>query len=289
MSKKSTAVARKNDDQLPAFMRDDVGRGTENLDRDDMEIPRLKLMQGLSPELQEYDQLRPGMFWHTASEHSFGSTFRAVPVFIEKRFMLWNPREAGGGILARADDGVHWSPANTEFTVKLDKKDGGATVKWRTADTVVQSGLANWGSMNPDDSNSPPAATLMYNYLLAFPDNPDLDHAVLTFQRSSVKFGRRFNTKLRTIRAPIFGLIFEFSSFQDTNRSGQDFYNVNVRGDGRVQDEKLYNELRDLNQSLSERGLNIRDVESMQDDAEGDNEDEDEPQGKTDSKGRRRI
>lgn len=270
------AVATRDEDVMPAFMKGDVGRGMEGIGRDDIEVPRLKLMQALSPELQEYNDMRPGMFLHTSSEHIFKGPFRAVPVFVDKRYLLWNPRDSGGGILARADDGMHWSPSNQDFTVKLDKKDGGATVHWHTADTVVQSGLAQWGSMNPEDPNSPPAATLMYNYLLAFPDNPELDPAVLTFQRSSIKMGRRFNTKLKTIRAPIFGLIFEFAPFEDTNRAGQSFFNVNVKGAGKVMDEDMYKSLRALNQSMSEKGLNIKDIEGLQDNDGGDNEPEDE-------------
>lgn len=284
------AVVKRDDDKLPAFMQEDVGRGMEGIGRDDIETPRLKLIQALSPELQDFNDLRPGMFLHTASEHIFKGPFRAVPVFVDKRYLLWNPRDSGGGILARADDGVHWSPANQDFTVKLDKKDGGATVHWHTADTVVKSGLANWGSMNPADPNSPPAATLAYNYLLAFPDNPELDPAVLTFQRSSIKYGRQFNTKLKTIRAPIFGCIFEFTSFEDTNRAGQDFWNVKPKGAGKVMDEAQYKALRDLNAMMTEKGLNIKDIEALQDDDSGDNETDDEPvKGNKDSKGRRKI
>ena len=40
------------DGSAPAFMRDDSGKGTEHLGRGDLEMPRLKLIQGLSPELE---------------------------------------------------------------------------------------------------------------------------------------------------------------------------------------------------------------------------------------------
>jgi hypothetical protein len=257
---------------LPAFMNQDVGKGLEAIGRNDMEVPRLKLMQALSPELETYNDLAKGDFFHTAAEHNFGTKIIGVPIFMDRRYILWNPRDSGGGILARADDGVHWSPANAEFDVKLDKKDGGAQVKWRTAKTVQESGLGEWGSMNPGDSNSPPAATLMYNYLLAFPEMPDLMPAVLTFQRSSVKMGRRFNTKLKTIRAPIFGLVFEFSSFEDTNNAGQKFYNIQATGAGRITDQGLYNEYKKLHEGFASAGLQVKDLETLADDPVGDNQ-----------------
>lgn len=255
------------DTNLPAFMRNDADLGKENIRQQDMEIPRLKLMQGLSPELEQFDGLRPGHFFHPAAEFIFDGPFRAVPVYMDMRYILWRPRDSGGGILARADDGVHWSPSSGEFTVQLDKKDGGHTVTWRLAPTVQQSGLANWGTMYPGDPNSPPAATLMYNFLLAFPDEPDLLPAVLSFQRSSIKIGRRFNTKLKTVRAPLFGTVWEFSAVKDTNASGDNFFNLDVKGAGLVEDQNLYEQYKNLYDSVSNKGLSIKDIEGLQDDA----------------------
>lgn len=265
-----------NQSQVPAFMRDHVGAGKENIDRADMEMPRLKLMQGLSKELEAYNDLRVGDFFHVAAEQNLGESFVGVPIFMDRRYLLWRPLESGGGILARADDGVNWSPSSGEFDVKLDRKDGGQTVKWRLAPTVQKSGLANWGTMNPDDPKLPPAATLMYNYLIAFPEIPDLMAAVLTFQRSSIKQGRRFNTKLKTTRVPMFGLKFRFTAFTDKNGAGQEFKNIQVTGAGVLEDERLFNQYREMYEGTRTAGLTIKDIESAQDDMPGDNAADDE-------------
>lgn len=263
----STALseAEKN---LPAHMQNDMGMGKEAIGQEDMDIPRLKLMQGLSKELPLFDDLKAGMFFHSATEAMFDEAIRVVPILLDKQYILWRPLEDGGGILARASDGVHWAPAAGSFDVKLDKKDGGHKVTWKLARTVAESGLANWGTMNPNDNNSPPAATLMYNFLLAFPDEPDLMPAVLTFQRSSIKIGRKFMTKLRTVRTPLFGSVFKLSSFVDHNSANQDFYNINIVGDGLVEDPDLYDMYKNLHLSLKDKGLNIRDVDSLQGDAD---------------------
>lgn len=272
--------------QLPAHMLKDAGRGVENIGNEDLEIPRLKLIQGTSPELDTYNDLRKGQFFHTAAEHIFGDEFRIVPLYIDKRYILWRPLEDGGGILARADDGVHWNPANREFEVKLDRKDGGHKVKWKTAKTVAESGLAAWGTMNPNDPDSAPAATLMYSFVVAFPDHPELLPAVLTFQRSSIKHGRRFLTKLKTIRAPIFGCVFKIGAFSDSNASNQEFANINVTGAGFVTDEALYNEYKGLHESFSAKGIQIKDLDSAQE--EGGDAAGDEPEETTDARGRKR-
>ena len=263
---------------LPAYMRDDAGKGLANIGNDDIVIPRLKLMQGLSPELQEFDGLRIGNFFHPAAEFIFDQPFRAVPLYYDKRYILWQPRDMGGGILARADDGVHWTPSKGRFDVTLNKKDGGAKVTWDLGDgTVAGSGLANWGSMNPNDRDAPPAATLTYNFLLAFPDEPDLMPAIFSFQRTGIKEGRKFLTKLKTQRAPIFGTVWEFGSQAD-NRGQNEFFVPTVKGAGLVEDDALYAGYKQMYDTYVSKGVSIKDIETMNDDGNdisGDNTPED--------------
>lgn len=259
---------------LPAFMQGDVGAGKEGMTREDMDTPRLKLMQGLSPELTDYNDLRAGMFFHPAAEEILGESFVAVPIYFERQYILWRPRDSGGGILARATDGVHWAPDSGSIDVALDKKDGGAKVTWKLAKTVQQSGLANWGTMDPKDPNSPPAATLMYNFVLAFPELPNLMPAVFTFQRSTVKKGRQFITKLKTNRTPLYGLQFRFTSVDDHNSRGNEFKSVQVASAGLVEDEAMYRAYKEAHESMKVAGLSIKDIEELQEDAVGDNQDD---------------
>lgn len=297
---KAVATRTKGTDvAMPDFMKEDVGKGTENIGRDDIETPRLQLIQGTHTDLlSQYDELRAGMFFHSAAEQVFDvkkEPLRVVPVYVDKRYLLWNPLDSGGGILARADDGVHWQPANRTFDVTLDKKDGGAKVKWKTADTVQRSGLAAWGTQNPNDDQSPPAATLMYNFLLYFIDYPDLMPAVFSFQRSSISVARKFNSRLKTQRAPMFGLIYELGSGTAQNNSSQSYFVPTMKGAGFVEDTDIYAAVKEMNRQFTEAGLNIRDLESVQTEDQGsdDGEGEAEPEatkptrGGASTKGRR--
>jgi len=257
-----TSVAVKEEDKLPAFMQEHVGLGSENLGAGDSEVPRLKLMQALSPELEENNGLKQGEFWHTLAEENFGTSVRVTPIWTDCRYILWRPRDAGGGILARADDGRTWSPADTEFTIKLKS---GQEVKWKTAKTVVQSGLDKWGSYNPADPNSPPAATRMYNFVMSFPDRPDLPPAVVTLQRAAIRVARKLIGKLKVTQAPSFGLIFEMTSFKDRNSAGQDFYNYAFKMNGKIMDQDLYKSNYAQYKFFKEQGLQVKDIEGAQD------------------------
>lgn len=258
------AVAVKEDNlPVPEWMKDQAGLGSEALGAADVEIPRVKLMQALSPELEEYGDIKQGEFWHTLAEKNFGNAVRITPVYVDQSFILWRPRDTGGGILARAADGIHWSPPNGEYAVELK---GGAKVTWRTAPTVAASGLDKWGSSNPTDGNSPPAATRMFNVVITFPDFPDLPPAVVTLQRASIKVARRFLGKLKITRAPSFGLIFQMSAAEDRNNAGQKFWNYAFKSDGMVQDKATYDANFEFYKYFKEQGVKVKDIEDVQDD-----------------------
>jgi len=244
--------------QLPAFVQEHARLG--GVDVGNLEMPRLKLLQAASRELTEFNNAKQGEFWHSLIDESFGSTVRVCPIYIDWRFILWRPREAGGGILARADDGKHWTPADIEFTIKLE---GGHEVKWRTARTVAASGLDKRGSYNPSDPNSPPAATRMYSVVCSFPDRQDSPPAVVTLQRATSKAATNLIGILKGQRAPSFGLIFEMTSFKDKSRSGE-FYNYAFEMVGPVEQKPFYEENFAQYRFFIEHGLKVKDLERAQ-------------------------
>jgi len=249
---------------VPDFMKDDIGKGTENIGSADVEIPRIKLLQAISPEVNDHDEARSGEFWHTIAERSIGRDVVIVPVYIDQRYMLWRPLTDGGGILARADDGVHWTPANASFDVKLKGKKNSVT--WKTKPTVAESGLANWGSSDPDDENSQPAATKMLNVVCFLPDHPDLSPAVVTLQRSALKPGRKFLGKLKIVRAPSYGCLITMGSTVEQGSEGT-YNNYKFTMDGFVDDPQLFNVCKEMYEMFKSQGVNIRDLEGAQSDS----------------------
>jgi hypothetical protein len=244
--------------EFPALLREHAS--PHGLGVGDVEVPRLKLLQASSPELANFKSAKAGDFWHDLIEEPVGSTVRICPVFINWRFILWRPRGAGGGILARADDSKHWTPADTEFTVKLDN---GHEVTWRTARTVAASGLNKKGSYDPSDPRSPTAATRMYSIVCSFPDRQQLPPAVVLLQRSAAKVATKLIDQLKGLRAPSFGVILELSSFKDKSPSGE-FYNYGFEIDGPVEDKAFYGRNFAQYRRLIERGLKVKDLEGAQ-------------------------
>lgn len=260
-------------DSTPDFMKDYAGQGTESVDAKDVEIPRLQLLQSLSKEVTDGDE-SPGHFFHSVLEESIGKGLKIIPIFTDIRYILWRPRHEGGGILARADDGKHWNPPNAEFEVK-PYKDSNKKVTWKTKPTVQESGLAEWGSYDPENEGSQPAATKMYNIVAYLPDHPELSPCVITLQRGAVRQARKFMGKLKLAGAPSYGQVFMMSSYKENTGEG-DFFSFSFEKQGFVQDQELFNHLKEMYDNFSSQGINIKDVEELQGEESSDT-DEDGP------------
>lgn len=247
------AVATKDEGQLPAYLQ---GYGNvandDNFDSSDVVLPRIKLLQGISGEIETFDDAKTGHFWHTGLDISLGDSFRFIVADRRKKYLLSAPIEDGQGVLARADDAKTWDRTGS-WQVKL--KGIKQPVTWEITDTdVLKSGLTEWGTFNPGDEDSPPAATLFYDYLVLLPDYPDLGPAVLSLARSQIKTAKKgLNDKIKlhqTNGRLMQALVFEATSKTET-ADGQDFKNYVFRGAGFVQDEGLFKSALELRGALA--------------------------------------
>jgi hypothetical protein len=195
--KENTAIM-----EQPDYLKGDEKTGTERLGRGDFKIPRIKLLQPLSPEVKSFPgKAIPGEFWHTGANKSIGNEFLFVPCVVSKRVILWRPQNDGdGGILAFSKNAVDWvSGGNKEFEVQI--KDG-PKVKWKTGKNVPSSGLLEFGTSNPNNENSAPAANLAYEYMAFLIDHPDLSPVVLGVQRTGIGNAKQLNSHLLMTRRP---------------------------------------------------------------------------------------
>ena len=212
-------------DYLPATVKH---TGMEAMGKDDYKTPRIILLQGLSPELKTFEGLaKSDNFWHTGMNVPLGTEFEFVPVIASKRVILWRPRsDQNGGILAFSKDGKNWdSGANQKFTVKL--KDRKELVAWDTGKNVLSSKLTEFGTSNPDEPQSAPAASVVYEYLVYLPSYPELSPCVLGISKTGLPNGRSFNTSLAMISRmgrPISSL--KISCFVEQLSKGNDKWTV---------------------------------------------------------------
>lgn len=221
VSKKTATseVAKVAESQVPAFLGEKRAK-LGNVDNTDMIIPRVKLLQLISPEVESFGTAKPGLFWHTVLEEPMGSELLAVPIVIRKSIVLWAPRNDERGVLARSSDGVMWDRGYENLTFEVKHKGMAQPVRYFTGESVKASGLAEFGSMIPGDPNSPPAASLTYNIMFWFPEYAEMGPAVIINTRSAVRAAKSLISKIELRNVDHYGQVFRIGVTDEQSSEG---------------------------------------------------------------------
>lgn len=244
-----TEVAAPNNSSLPAHLQGQTKTAkVGNLDRSDLIIPRIKLLQGVSPEIEAFDNAKIGQYWHTTAAQLLGAELNIIPIVIRKSYILWAPRGDDRGILARAMDALNWDQPGAKFTVKPKKSPHEVT--YELGKTVHDNGLSKFGSSIPGDPNSPPAASLTYEMLAYLPDHPELGAAIIINTRSSVKPFQGLVSRLDLSPVDHYNCVFKMGVATQTN-DGDEFKNYTYVANGYATEEqsevtkKMFEQYRD--------------------------------------------
>lgn len=221
-----------------------------NIGLEDMKRPLLKVIQALSPEVEELG-VSTGQFFATVLGMELGKEVFATVLGMKKEYILWNPqRGVEPMILARSSNGITWDEGgeNKEFTVKIPNV---GQVKWKTGADVANSGLHLFGSSVPGNKDSKPALAETFNYLLFLHDQ-DILPVVISLSRSGIDAAKSLNTICfgstaidpRSLRIKL--------RIVTKEKDGQDFFGVVPMRGGKNDDETFMKMV-----SLSERFKNF--------------------------------
>jgi len=186
-----------------------AGAGFENQTSDDMSIPFLTILQGLSPQLQDNVALRQGMIFNTVTgdfvEGKEGTSF--VPVLTQHVYVEWKPRTAGGGFV-----GIREITDASVVKAKAESKEYG---KYKTM-----------------DGNELIETFYVYGLDLGA-KGEGCAQAVLAFTSSQIKKYKAWMTKARTIQivlpdgrripAPLFAHKYRLLTVGEKNQKGSWF------------------------------------------------------------------
>jgi hypothetical protein len=103
----TTTSTKVDDDLLKDILENDVGDGVDDMSQEDMAIPRIVILQALSPQCNKRDDAYvegadPGMFMETVAHKLWaGETgITLIPVAYRKTHIEWKPRTEGGGFIS---------------------------------------------------------------------------------------------------------------------------------------------------------------------------------------------
>lgn len=114
----NTSLASPNDDFFGAF----AGAGLENVNSTDLLIPRLTIIQALSPQLQRkkaefIEGADIGDIVDVATGELFKDGILFLPVLYRKDWLEWAPRSSGEGLVE-----IHHDPAILDQTTRNERK-----------------------------------------------------------------------------------------------------------------------------------------------------------------------
>jgi len=215
--------------ERPSYMGEGT-RGSEEVGINDVTIPRLSIIQDLSPQHKknkaEYiEGAEVGMLFDTVTMSLYDNSVIFVPVYYRLEWVVWKNRDAGGGFV-----GAFPTQEEAVAAVGAHPNAGQSTEKGEPVlevhDTAQHFGLL----MDPNSPLEDPRAT----------------EIVISMSRSQLKPSRQFNSQIRIAQGDRWERYYRLSSIEAQNQAGQDYRNWRVEQLGFVseavfaQAESLY-------------------------------------------------
>lgn len=219
----SKTVVAKKDTGVPAFLKKHEGpiRGSEQAGMEDIILPRLLLLQQLSPQLDEeapefIDGAKAGDMVNSLTGENYGKEVVIVPVYFAKEVVIWKKREKGGGFCG-------------SFKTRKDASTALMSLEPPIEDYDIE-----------DQVNQ---------FSLILKEDGSVEQVVVSFNRTKLKTSRKLQSLIRLSGYDSFACKYKLSSVMEKSDLGR-YYNYAVAPLGFV-DEAVYREAEAVYESIS--------------------------------------
>lgn len=210
--KDSTEMVFSND--TPDYVNPESGRGQENVGMEDLTVPRLDVLQSLSPQRKKNDPAyiegaEEGMLFNTVTGELYGTEVYFIPCYYKKEWLIWKLQGAGGGFNGSFDTE---ELAKAEFAEKgyyeeMFEDKGQKICAYEIVDTANHFGLV-------------------------FDKADNVKEVCISMSKSKMKVNRSFNTLVKLSGGDRFSRVYKISAVTDTNKANQEFYNMKITSMG---------------------------------------------------------
>jgi len=204
-----------------------AGRGSEHVAIEDLVIPRLEVVQALSPAVKDGDPgfiqgARPGMLTNSVTRQLYGTEVFVVPVHYTKQFLVWKERKAGGGFFGA-------------FATPEDAKGRIATIEGDKSQIMV--------------IDTP-------QHLCLIVTDGKAEKIMIPMPRTKAKISRQWNTFVSLAGGDRFARVYRVGVQMQKNQKG-DFYNYTIAQSG-FPAQRLYKHAEDLYTQIASGERNVR-------------------------------
>lgn len=221
MAKGKEVTVASNTDiaERPSWMGEGT-RGSEEVGIQDLTIPRLQMVQSLSPQRKKNDAdyiegAEEGMLFNSVTNELYPKFVLFIPVYFRMEWVIWKHRDTGGGFVGAYSSQEEAVTAVADHPNAGQETDKGDPVL-EVLDTAQHFGLLL-------DPNSPA-------------DNPRAAEIVISMSRSQLKPSRQFNSQVRIAGGDRWERYYRLSAVQIEGPRG-DYFNWKVEQLGFVSEE----------------------------------------------------
>lgn len=187
---------------VPDYIKQGTGRGSEEVKTSDMILPRLEIVQALSPIKEVNPDAREGMLFNSVTQEIIGDVAYFVPVYFRVEFLIWRDQDQGGGFL-----GSYPTLEQAEERKRQAVSEGENPDHLEIVDTPVHFGLR----ITPEGEK---------------------EQIVVSMAKTKAKVSRKWNAMIQIAGGDRFSRVYKISSFVDENKKGQKFRNFVVQPAG---------------------------------------------------------
>lgn len=237
MAARKQEVATRDEAAVAALYEDAVGEGFEDTSKDDYAIPFVKLLQKMSPEVDDSDGAyiegaKPGMFLNTATGE-LTPDVEAIPCFYRRAMVEWRHRDDGGGFVGQHEPG---------YEAGFTRDESGRYV---TPDGTYLADTRYFFCLSPETG----------------------EPFVLSFASTQIKKARAWMTRMQSLKAtgkdgrrftlPMFANVWKLVSTDEENGKGK-FKGYKIELVGPITDPDIARSAKDARDMFRDTAANVR-------------------------------
>lgn len=222
--------------ERPAYLDPDSRRGSEDVGIDDITLPRIEVLQALSPQIKKSDPkyiegAEQGIIFNTVSGELYGDAIVFIPIVFRKEWIVWQTRDAGGGFVS--------------------------------SHSSEEEAMAAYDSLDKPEDHEVNLHAVNFVYILR--DNGALEEAVFSWSRSKLKVSRKLNALVQMNPGDRFSKAYRLKAIEEKGKKGE-YYSYDIKPLGYVAEadyrraEKLFTAIKAGERKVA-YGTNEGDVE----------------------------
>jgi len=212
--------------EVPDYIKQGGNRGSEEVKSTDMVLPRLEIVQALSPIKEENEHVKEGYLFNSVTQEVIGDLAYFVPVYFRLEYLIWKDQDQGGGFFGSFNSKEEADARRMEVIEEGENPDYIEIV-----DTPVQYGLR----ITPEGV---------------------CEQIVISMAKTKTKVSRKWNAMIQIAGGDRFSRVYKLTTFKDENKRGQKFFNYVVQPAG-FTPEKVYREAERLYEVLKTQDFRV--------------------------------